>query len=82
MKDSHIHIDKLYLRCTGITGVSMGALSQAVAHGDLTFSELGLSRSSACLVSHRKRHRKCRLHDAGRRSGGGQHPSSQAVAVR
>ncbi|KAK8812573.1 hypothetical protein WA538_003787 [Blastocystis sp. DL] len=45
MKDAPIHIDKLYLRCTGITGASMAALSQAVAHGDLTFCELGLSQN-------------------------------------
>lgn len=82
MKDAPIHIDKLYLRCTGITGASMAALSQAVAHGDLTFCELGLSRPSTSLVSHRKRYWQRRLQDAGRRSGGGWPPPSQAVAVR
>ena len=43
MKGRHCYIDKLYLRSTQLTEKAMNALQLALAAGDLTFQEIGLT---------------------------------------
>ena len=43
MKGKHCHIDKLYLRSTQLTEKAMNSLQLALAAGDLTYQEIGLT---------------------------------------